>query len=59
MTETPKPPVRRGPPFKGSGKCITRNITMTPEEVEILDRKIAETGLSMSEIIRQALEKMG
>lgn len=58
MTETPKPPARRGPPYKGSGKSITRNISMTPETAELLDRKVAETGLSMSEIIRQALERM-
>ena len=53
MTETPKP--RPGRPLSGSDKKFTRNVTFSPEMSEYIDRKMQETGLSMSEIIRVSL----
>ena len=49
---------KRGRPIKGQPKAITMNISMSIETREKLERISKETGDSMAEIIRQALDRL-
>ena len=46
-----------GRPVKGEYKAVGMNISLSVETRERLEQKAEETGQSMAEIIRQALEK--